>query len=50
MYTEMSKFSTKTVAAISDLHDKGLHKRKEDYKWRKDMEEWDIFKYIYNTL
>ena len=34
-----TKFSTRTVATISNLNDAGLNKRKEDYKWRKDLEE-----------
>lgn len=35
-----SKFSSRTVAAITNLNGKGLGgKRKEEYKWRKDMEE-----------
>ncbi len=37
-----SRFSSRTVATISSLADRGgIGKRKEDYKWRKDMEEYE---------
>jgi len=36
-----NKFSSRTVAAITNLSEKSLSKRKEDYKWRKNMEEYE---------
>ena len=41
MFTEMSRFSTRTVAAVSDLRDRSLYKSKDQYKWRKDMDEYE---------
>ena len=44
MFTGLNKFSTRTMAAVGNLADQGITKRKEDYKWRKDMDE---YVYIY---
>ena len=41
MYTEMSRFSTRTVATINDLSDRSSYKSKDQYKWRKDMAEYE---------
>ncbi len=34
-----SSFSARTVATVSSMADRSSNKKKEDYKWRKDMEE-----------
>lgn len=41
MYTEMSRFSTRTVAMVNDMSDRSSYKSKDQYKWRKDMAEYE---------
>lgn len=39
MYMSRSKFSNKTVSTVNSLNDGSRLKRKEDYNWRKELEE-----------
>ncbi len=39
MYTELNRFSSKTVSEINRLSQRGVQRNKSEYNWRKEMEE-----------
>merc|ERR1712038_1821872 len=41
MYTDTKHFSTTTMSAINNISEHAKYKKKSDYTWRKDMEDFE---------